>query len=112
MTHITYQTEKRINQIKKISIHNRTMEESLAVWIWDDIFASCSYLGATLKEFEKYLGYKLDNSRQQRTLKHYENEGIYGLEYKTNGNVRYVGTNDLSYVNITDFNSWIKSIVK
>jgi hypothetical protein len=86
------------------------MEEKLAVWLWDDIFASCSYLGATLKEFETYLGYKLDNTRQQNIPKYYESEGVYGLEYSTKGNVRYVGTNDLSYVNIADFNNWIKSI--
>ena len=34
--------------------------------------------------------------------------GIQGIEYMTNRNVRYVGTNDLSYVNIDDFNLLVK----
>jgi hypothetical protein len=110
MNHITYQTEKRINQIKQISIFDRTLEEKLAVWIWDDIFASCSYLGATLKEFEEYLGHKLDNTRQQNIPSYFKEYGVYGIEYTTKGNVRYIGTNDLSYVNIKDFNTWIKQL--
>jgi hypothetical protein len=110
MNHITYQTEKRINQIKKISLSDHTMQQKLAVWIWDGIFSNCGYLGATLKEFEEYLGHKLDNTRQENTPKYLEQEGIFGIEYTTQGNVRYVGTNDLSYVNIQDFNRWIKSI--
>lgn len=110
MNHITYQTEKRINQIKKISIHERTMQESLAVWIWDEIFSKNSYLGGTLTELEEYLNSKLDNAMQINVPTSFENEGIYGIEYTTKGNVRYVGTHDLSHVNIADFNMWIKSI--
>jgi len=110
MNHITYQTEKRINQIKKISIHDRTMQQKLAVFIWDDIFSKCGYLGATLKELEEYLNHKLDNTRQENAPQYLKEEGIYGIEYTTQRNVRYVGTNDLSYINIEDFNKWIKSL--
>ena len=110
MHYITYQTEKRINQIKKISIVEQSLEQKLVVWIWDDIFASCGYLGGTLKELEEYLGHKLDSNRQQCIPKGFESEGAYGLEYRTKGNVRYIGTYDLSYVNIEDFNKWIKEV--
>ena len=108
MQHITYTTEKKINQIKKINWYNRTNEQNLAVDIWDNIFRSCGYDGATLKEFESYIGRKLDNARQDNVS--YPYTGIHGIEYKTNGNVRYVGTHNLSYVNIDNFNSFVASL--
>lgn len=108
---ITYQTEKRINKIKKIDLFERTMQQKLVVYIWDDIFASCSYLGGTLKELEQEIGHKLDNDRQASVYKSFEEEGIFGLEYITKGNVRYVGTHDLHYVNIEDFNKWVKELI-
>lgn len=107
MKHITYTTEKKINALKKNDAWDRTNEENLVIQVWDKIFSDCSYYGATLKEFENYLGHKLDNNRQTQV---YYYTGIHGLEYKTNGNVRYVGTNDLSYINIADFNKWVKSL--
>ena len=107
MNHIIYTTEKKINELKKIECYDRTNEENLVVFIWDKIFSECGYYGATLKEFEDYLQHKLDN-RMQINVYYYT--GIHGLEYKTNRNVRYVGTNDLSYLNIDDFNKWVKSL--
>jgi hypothetical protein len=107
MKYITYTTEKHINQIKRINEYERTNEQNLVIFIWDKIFSCNGYYGATLKEYEEYLGNKLDNSMQVNV---YYYLGIHGLEYKTNGNVRYVGTHDLSYMNIDDFNKWVKSI--
>ena len=107
MNHITYATEQRISRIKRIDYFDRTDEERLAVTIWDKLFSSCGYYGATLKEFEGYLGRKLDNAMQVNVAGYM---GIHGLEYKTQGNVRYVGTHDLSHVNISDFNGWIKTL--
>lgn len=106
MKTITYSTEKAINQIKRIEY--RTMQEELAIRIWDDMFAQCGYYGGTLKELESYLGRRLDKSFQILAP---ALDGIHGIEYMTNGNVRYVGTHDLSYVNIEDFNAWVKSLV-
>jgi len=107
MKYITYQTEKRINQLKQKPRWERTNEQNLAVSIWDKIFARSGYLGGTLHELEQYLGYRLDNALQINVAPYM---GIHGLEYKTGGNVRYVGTHDLSYVNINDYNAWIKAI--
>lgn len=106
MKHITYTTEKNINRIKRLP--ERTNEQNLAVSIWDEIFSRNGYYGSTLKELEQYLGFKLDNAFQINVCYY---PGIHGLEYKTHGNVRYVGTHDLSHVNIEDYNKWIKSIM-
>jgi hypothetical protein len=107
MKHITYTTEHKINQLKRIDQWERTNEQNLAISIWDKIFCRNSYYGATLKELEQYLGFKIDNAMQIET---YYYTGIHGLEYKTHGNVRYTGTHNLSHVDINDFNAWIKSL--
>lgn len=107
MRHITYTTERAINRIKRIDYFDRTNEQNLAISIWDKIFARNGYLGGTLHELEQFLGFRLDNAMQ---INVYYYTGIHGLEYKTHGNVRYIGTYDLSYVNIDDFNAWIKSL--
>ncbi len=108
MKHITYTTERAINQIKRIPEWERTNEQNLAVSIWNKIFSRNGYYGGTLHELEQYLGFRLDNALQINVWYYM---GIHGLEYKTHGNVRYVGANDLSYVNIEDYNAWIKSLV-
>ena len=111
MKYVTVATEKRINQMKKREPHswNRNLKQGLAVYIWDKIFADCGYFGGTLKELNDYLGeYPLENAMQIKIPKWFEDDGIYGIEYSTNGNVRYVGTHDLHYVNIDDFNKFVK----
>ena len=107
MKYITYATEKRINTLKKLE--EKTDQQKLAIEIWDKIFSDCSYYGGTLRELENYLGHKLDNKIQ---INVYYYMGIHGLEYETGNNVRYVGTHDLSYVNIEDFNKWIREITE
>lgn len=107
MNHITYTTEKLINQMKKDRQYN--LLESTVIYVYDKLFSDCSYYGATLKEFESYLGHKLNNSIQ---INIYEFNGIYGIEYMTNRNARYIGTNDLSYINIDDFNQLVKQAYK
>lgn len=106
MKHITYTSEKMINEMKKKEYYSdRTLLENVVITVYEKIFCSCGYYGATLKEFEQYLGHKLDNNIQSNI---YYMNGIHGLEYMTNRNARYVGTNDLSYVNICDFNLLVK----
>ncbi len=107
MKHITYTTERAINRIKRIPEWERTNEQNLAISIWDKIFSRNGYYGASLKELEQHLGFRLDNALQ---INVYYYTGIHGLEYKTRGNVRYCGTNDLSHVNVNDYNAWVKSI--
>jgi len=107
MKHITYATEKRINKIKKLNEKNNN--QNLVIEIWDKIFSDCGYYGGTLRELENYLNHKLDNKIQ---INVYHYDGIHGLEYETENNVRYVGTHDLSYVNIENFNKWVKSITE
>ncbi|HZK21777.1 MAG TPA: hypothetical protein VFC76_05830 [Oscillospiraceae bacterium] len=107
MKHITYVTEKRINAIKKIDRYQRSICQKVVVYVFDKIFSDCGYYGATLKEFEQYLGKRIDNKRESKM---YYIQGIHGIEYMTNGNVRYVGTHDLSYVNIDDFNLFVKQV--
>lgn len=109
MNHITYTTEKRINELKKISSYERTKEQALAIEVWDDIFSDYGFYGGTLKELEQYLGYRLD-SAMQRNVRFYC--GIHGIEYITNGNIKYVGTNNLSCVNINDFNLFVKNLAE
>lgn len=105
MKNISYTTEKIINLMKKKSYGDRSLLENVVIAVYDKAFSDCGYYGATLKEFEQYLGYKLDNSRQSNI---YYMDGIHGIEYMTNRNARYVGTNDLSCVNIDDFNLLVK----
>jgi hypothetical protein len=107
MKHITYQTEKRINQLKQKPRWERTNEEDLAIWIWDEIFSRNGHYGCNLKTLEQWLGSRID-STLQINVPYYT--GIHGLVYKTGGNVRYIGTHDLSYVNINDYNAWIRAI--
>ena len=107
MKYITYVTEKRINTLKKLE--EKTDQQKLAIEIWDKIFSGYGYYGGTLRELENYLGHKLDNKIQ---ISVYYYKGIHGLEYETGNNVRYVGTHDLSYVNIEDFNKWIREITE
>lgn len=107
MKFITYSTEKKINEIKKIDPYHRTLCQAVAVRVYDNIFCECSMYGATLKELEQELGHRLDNKRQ---MSFPYLQGIHGIEYMTNGNVRYVGTLDLSYLNIEDFNLFVKSL--
>lgn len=107
MKHITYTTEKYINTMK--SNRNYTLLESVCIHVYDKLFSDCGYYGATLKEFELYLGHKADNQIQINIP---EYNGIYGIEYMTNRNARYVGTNDLSYINIDDFNALVKQAYK
>ena len=106
MKFITYRTEKKINEIKKIDSFKRSLYQSVAVAVYDNIFIAYSYYGATLKELEQYLGYRLSNKMQIEI--HYI-QGIHGIEYITNGNLQYVGT-CLSYLNIEDFNLFVKSL--
>ena len=103
MKHITYASEKMINTMKKYN--DKTLLQEVVVAVYDKIFCDCSYLGASLKEFEQYLEHKVDNNRQTNI---YYMDGIHGLEYMTNGNAHYIGTHDLSYVNINDFNLLVK----
>jgi hypothetical protein len=103
MKYITYTSEKTINAMKK---HNdKILLEEVVISVYDKIFSDCGYYGASLKEFEEYLGHKLDSNRQSNI---YYIGGIHGIEYMTNRNARYVGTNDLSYINIDDFNLLVK----
>jgi hypothetical protein len=108
MNHITYITEKRINELKKLSIFERSQYEQLVIEIWDDIFCDYGFYDATLKELEQYIGCRL-NSDIQRNVRFFE--GINGIEYITKGNVKYVGTNNLSCVNINDFNLFVKNLI-
>ena len=118
MMYITYKTEKYLNAIKKRkdtdTYYNSysNMLQNLAIAIWDEIFSSCGFYGGTLKELEAYLGFKLDNSFQINVGKYFESYGICGIEYATDRNVRYVGTNDLHHVNIEDFNKFVLQAAK
>jgi hypothetical protein len=106
MKHITYTSEKMINDMrKKEFFSDRTLLENVVITVYDKLFCDCGYYGATLKEFEQYLGHKLDNNIQINIC---YMDGINGLEYMTKRNARYIGTNDLSYVNIDDFNLLVK----
>ncbi|MDR0915901.1 MAG: hypothetical protein LBN02_01780 [Oscillospiraceae bacterium] len=58
-------------------------------------------------EPEQYLGFRLDANLQQSIC---EMDGIHGLEYRTNGNARYTGTHDLSYVTVDDYNEFVRQI--
>lgn len=109
MKAITYVTEKRIEQLKGKPLFERDDYENLAIEIWDNIFSSYQYYGATLKELESYLGHRLDAAREANVVCF---SGIHGLEYRTNGNVRYLGTHDLSYVVIKNFNEYVKQLIK
>lgn len=105
MKHITYATEKRINEMRKRESLNKF--QKMAIRVYDDIFASCGMLGATLKEFETWLTWKLDAKREANVFYF---EGLYGIEYMTNGNARYIGTHDLSHLTIDDFNLLVKQL--
>ena len=105
MKYITYATEKRINEMKARQRLNPFQE--MAIRIYDDIFCSCGYYGATLKELESWIGHKLDAKRQAKVFYFL---GIHGIEYMTNGNARYVGTHDLSILNVEDFNLLVKQL--
>ena len=107
MKHITYTSERMINAMKKRN--DKTLLEEVVIAVYDKAFCDCSYYGASLKEFENYLGHKLDSNRQTNI---YYMDGIHGIEYMTDNNARYVGTNDLSYVNIDDFNLLVKQAYK
>lgn len=106
MKYITYATEKRINEMKKNRQPLDSFQE-MVIRIYDDIFRSCGYYGATLKELESWLGHKLD-ANMQAEVSYFL--GIHGIKYMTNGNARYVGTHDLSILNIEDFNLLVKQL--
>jgi hypothetical protein len=106
MKYITYSSEKMINEMKKKEYYSdRTMLENVVIDVYDKIFCACGYYGATLKELEQHLGYRLDNNLQSNIC---YMDGIHGIEYMTNRNARYVGTNDLSLVCIDNFNLLVK----
>jgi hypothetical protein len=113
LNYVTYATEKRINRIKKSSkcpfgiYSDLEPEQRLAMYLFDMAFTECGYEGATLKELEMGVGCKMCNEFQRHC---YFYLGIHGLDISTRGNVRYVGTNDLSHVNVKDFNAWVKQI--
>ena len=109
MKAITYTTEKAINEMKKKPFCERTMLEEVVVTLWDDMFSACGYYGGTLKELEKEIGHKIDNTREQ-SIRYID--GIHGIEYMTEGNAKYVGTNDLSYLKIENFNELVKIAMK
>lgn len=106
MKHITYATEKRINEMKKKRQSLDSFQE-MVIRIYDGIFSRCSMYGATLKELEQELGHKLDANMQVKVSYFL---GIHGVEHMTNGNARYVGTHDLSYLNIDNFNLFVKQM--
>jgi|GEM_PF-5511329 len=114
MRNITKITEKYISQIKKrggIYMLNGTLSENLIVTIWDKIFSDYHYLGGTLEELVEHIGQPLRNEFEITIPKYYEERGIYGIGYKTKGNVRYTGTNDLHYINVKDFNKFVKETI-
>lgn len=115
--YITYTTEKRINAIKRECTQVATgtlffpnFLREVAVHVWDNIFCAHHFDGGTLKDLETELGGRLNNYDLQIEInkEYFESKGIFGIEYKTNGNVRYVGTAELHYINIRDFNDFVK----
>lgn len=122
MKYITYATEKRINALKKRHTHNKkvffidmTMAEDLVVSIWNNIFDQNGHWCRTLKELEDHLGFRLDNKGRQESVEnkqYFESIGIWGIEYMTDRNVRYVGTHDLHHVNIEDFNAFVAQVTE
>jgi hypothetical protein len=108
MKNISYQTEKRINNFKKQE--HMTNDELLAVTVWNNIFSNLGYLGGSLKELEDYLGSKLENTFQCRIFDYFKELGIYGIEYRTNGNATFIGTHDLCHVTFKNFNLFVKNL--
>ncbi len=66
MKYITYTTEKAINRIKAIPLFEQTLLQMVVVSVYDRMFSECHYYGATLKEFENYLGNRLNNKIESK----------------------------------------------
>jgi len=63
--------------------------------------------GASVKEMKNW-NIELENETQINVVDSYE---LYGLCYLYNDYIRYIGTHDLSYVNIDDFNGLVKAVI-
>jgi len=63
--------------------------------------------GATVKEMKQW-NIPLENATQMNVI---ESNELRGLCYTYNDYIRYVGTHDLSYVNIDDFNGLVKAVI-
>ena len=117
--YITYETEKLIKKMDKEIKKEQAARGwyappllwSVAVDCWNELFRKEGFFwDMSLKELEAYVGGRLSNYNKQLNIDkdYYESRGIFGIEYKTDGNVRYVGTHDLHYLNIEDFNKFVK----
>jgi len=100
MKNITAITEKRV-------INANCDYAELLKYLLDEMKSQVGCLGATISEMKKW-NIVLDNSKQMNV---YKTNEMYGLCYTYNDYIRYVGTNDLSYVNIDDFNGLVKSVI-
>lgn len=100
MTVITSATEKRIQttDCRYSDLLEYLLREMKGRKGWD---------GATIKEMKKY-GVTLDNATQIRVIGCNE---MRGLCYLYNDYIRYTGTNDLSHVDIDDFNGLVKAVI-
>ena len=100
MKNITTTTEKRV-------ISSDCKYAELLRYLLDTMKSQVGCYGATVSEMKKW-NILLDNATQINVIGSNE---LRGLCYKYNDYIRYVGTHDLSYVNIDDFNGLVKSVI-
>lgn len=100
MNNITAITEKRVMTAD-------CKYSDLLKYLLNKMKSQIGWYSASISEMKKY-NVQLDNAKQMNV---YKSNEMYGLCYTYNDYIRYVGTNDLSYVNIDDFNGLVKSVI-
>ena len=100
MKYVTTATEKRVKNAD-------CKYADILIYLLDEMKCRYACLGASIKEMKGY-GINIDNATQMNVN---ETNDMRGLCYIYNDYIRYVGTNDLSYVNIDDFNGLVKAVI-
>lgn len=101
MKNITSTTVNKINQMKKIE--DKTILQELVTVVWDSLLTEQGLLGASLKEIKEF-GFLPVNNFDIDVIKHKYSP----VEAITNGNAKYIGTHNFSFVKIQDFNGLVK----
>jgi hypothetical protein len=100
MRTITAVTEKRLKSADCKYSHELR-------YILNQMKSRIMCLGAPMAEIKR-LGFELPNETQ---INVYGTNEIRGLSYQYNDYIRYIGTNDLSYVDIDDFNGLVNAVL-